>query len=101
MQNVNAIDELKLRASWGQLGNSSIGNYYAYQSLYSVVNYVFGNSVGSGFGMSSFSNLGLQWETTSVSNVGIDATLLGNRLNATVDLYNKVTDGILYRPDKA
>ena len=98
MQNANAIDELKLRASWGQLGNSAIGSYYAYQSLYSVVNYVFGNSVSSGFGMASFSNPELQWETTAVSNVGLDASLLNNRLNATVDLYNKVTDGILYQP---
>lgn len=98
MKDLNLFDNLKLRASWGKLGNSAISSYYAYQSLYAVRNYVFGNSVSSGFGMSSFSNSDLQWETTTVTNVGLDVAALNNRLSATVEWYNKVTDGILYQP---
>lgn len=98
MKDLNIFDNLKLRASWGKLGNSAINSYYAYQSLYSVNSYVFGNNVSSGFGMSSFSNPDLKWETTTVTNIGLDVTTLSNRLNATVEWYNKVTDGILYQP---
>lgn len=98
MKDLNIFDNLKLRASWGKLGNSAINSYYAYQSLYSVNSYVFGNNVSSGFGMSSFSNPDLKWETTAVTNIGLDVTTLSNRLNATVEWYNKVTDGILYQP---
>lgn len=98
MKDINIFDNLKLRASWGKLGNSAINSYYAYQSLYSVNSYVFGNNVSSGFGMSSFSNPDLKWETTAVTNIGLDVTTLNNRLNATVEWYNKVTDGILYQP---
>ena len=98
MKDLNIFDNLKLRASWGKLGNSAINSYYAYQSLYSVNSYVFGNNVSSGFGMSSFSIPDLKWETTTVTNIGLDVTTLSNRLNATVEWYNKVTDGILYQP---
>ena len=98
LKDLNIFDNLKLRASWGKLGNSAINSYYAYQSLYSVNSYVFGNNVSSGFGMSSFSNPDLKWETTTVTNIGLDVTTLSNRLNATVEWYNKVTDGILYQP---
>lgn len=98
MRELNYLDNLKLRASWGKLGNSAISNYYAYQSLYAVRSYVFGNNVSSGFGMSSFSNPDLQWETTAVTNIGLDATLLKNRLDVTMEWYNRVTDGILYQP---
>lgn len=98
MKDLNIFDNLKLRASWGKLGNSAISSYYAYQSLYAVRNYVFGDNVSSGFGMSSFSNSDLQWETTTVTNVGLDMSALNNRLNVTAEWYNKVTDGILYQP---
>lgn len=98
MKDLDLFDNLKLRASWGKLGNSAISSYYAYQSLYAVRNYVFGNSVSSGFGMSSFSNSDLQWETTTVTNIGLDIAALNNRLSATMEWYNKVTDGILYQP---
>lgn len=98
MKDFNCFDNLKLRASWGKLGNSAINSYYAYQSLYSVKNYVFGDNVSSGFGMSSFSNSDLQWETTTVTNIGLDVTTLKNRLNGTIEWYRKVTDGILYQP---
>lgn len=98
MKDFNYFDNLKLRASWGKLGNSAINSYYAYQSLYSVKSYVFGDNVSSGFGMSSFSNPDLQWETTAVTNIGLDVATLNNRLSATIEWYNKVTDGILYQP---
>ena len=90
------FDNLKLRASWGQLGNNSIGNY-EWQAVYAATQYVFGNKKVSGLGMSSFSNYDLEWETTSITDFGLDFSVLNSRLTGTIDYYNKVTDGILYK----
>lgn len=97
MEDVEWMDNLKLRASWGKLGNNSIGNY-DWQALYGVMRYVYGNTLTSGLGMTSFSNYDLKWETTTVTNIGLDFGVLKNRLTGTVEWYNKVTDGILYNP---
>ena len=92
------VDNLKLRLSWGRLGNNSIGNY-DWQSTYGTANYVFGtDEITNGIAITSIKNYALTWETTSVANVGVDFGFLKNRLTGTVDLYNKVTDGILYTP---
>lgn len=48
--------------------------------------------------MSSFSNYDLEWETTSITDFGLDFSVLNSRLTGTIDYYNKVTDGILYNP---
>lgn len=92
------VDNLKLRLSWGQLGNNSIGNY-DWQSTYGTANYVFGSDdITNGIAITSIKNYALTWETTSVANIGIDFGFFKNRLTGTIDLYNKLTDGILYTP---
>lgn len=98
MKDIKWIDNLKFRISWGQLGNNSIGNY-EWQAVYSTTpHYVFGKSEVPGIGISSFSNNDLEWETTTVSNIGLDFTVLKNRLNGSLEFYRKVTNGILYNP---
>ena len=98
MKKMNWLDNLKLRVSWGQLGNNSIGNY-EWQAVYATApHYAFGNKEVPGLGMGSFSNYNLEWETTTVTNLGIDFSMLKNRLSGTVEVYNKLTDGILYNP---
>ena len=91
------LDNLKIRLSWGKLGNSEIGNY-EYQSAYGTSNYVFGNSLVSGLAITAYANELLQWESTTTTNLGIDAALLNNRLTVGIDIYHKMTSGILYRP---
>ena len=93
----SGFDLLKLRASWGRLGNNSIGNY-DYQATYKAHNYSFNNVLVNGLAVSAFANNALRWETTTSTDVGIDMGVLDNRLTAEIDFYNKVTDGILYRP---
>ena len=98
MKKISFFDNLKLRASWGKLGNNSIGNY-EWQALYdSGLQYVLGGSKTSGIGLSSFSNYNLEWESTTITNVGLDFGLFRNRFTGTIDVYNKLTDGILYSP---
>ena len=93
----SGFDLLKLRASWGRLGNNSIGNY-DYQSTYKAHNYSFNNVLVNGLAVSSYANDALRWETTTSTDIGLDIGVLKNRLTAEFDLYQRVTDGILYRP---
>ena len=93
----SGIDELKLRASYGVLGNNSIGNY-SYQSTYSSgYSYPFGDKLGGGM-ISTLSNTLLEWETTATADVGLDFRTFGNRLTLEADFYDKYTSGILYKP---
>ena len=91
------FSNLKLRASWGKLGNNSIGNY-DWQSTYGANNYAFGNTLVNGLAQTALSNSLLKWETTTQTNIGLDVSILNNRLVAEIDVYDKLTDGILYRP---
>lgn len=96
------VDNLKLRVSWGKLGNNGIGNdklgEYDYQAVYGKVNYTFGNTQASGLAATKIANTLLRWESTSVANFGLDVAMLNNRLTAEIDAYHKLTDGILYVP---
>lgn len=91
------FDNLKIRTSWGQLGNNSISNY-AYQATYNTgMKYAFGNSIYNGIAQTALSNGYLRWENTTTSNIGIDIGVFKNRLTAEIEAYYKKTDGILYR----
>ena len=71
------IDNLKLRASWGKLGNNAIGNY-EWQAVYNSAKYAFGGSLNNGLAITSISNNLLEWESTAIAEVtnrGIEMTL--------------------------
>ncbi|MGY0041154.1 hypothetical protein [Pedobacter sp. NJ-S-72] len=105
MKHINEyVSNLKLRASWGKTGNNvmnadaSLGNY-DYKAVYGSTPYSFnGLPVTTGLIQSKFANRDLQWETTTVSNLGLDGTLFRGAVNFEIDLYNKFTEGILYVP---
>ncbi|MCC8170615.1 MAG: TonB-dependent receptor [Parabacteroides sp.] len=97
---VAPISSLKLRASWGQLGNQSIGSYYPTIAAVEKLNAVFGpaadnQTLYAGYGQKALGNKNLKWETTTVTNVGVDLTLFNNNLSVTADYFVKNTDGIL------
>lgn len=93
--NFKWIDNLKLRASWGRLGNQNIGNY-PYQNVLSLgQDYPFGGSISSGARLTTLSNAAIKWETTTVTDVGLDLSIFGNRLNMVVDYFDKKTTDIL------
>jgi len=96
-QSVGLFSDLKLRASWGQLGNQQIGSDFPYVSSISIGsnNYVFDNSVFTGATQNVLANPDIQWETTETTNFGIDAGLLDNRLNFTFEYYIRKTNDIL------
>jgi TonB-linked SusC/RagA family outer membrane protein len=104
MKGLTGIQELKLRGSWGKLGNdnplansSSASLNYPYQSTFSYNNsYPFGGTLNTAASQSMYSNSGLTWETTTMSDIGLDLAVLKNKLRFTFDYYDKKTDNILY-----
>lgn len=94
----SGFDNLKVRASWGQLGNNAIGNY-DYQSTYTFsITYPMGGGDALTPGMvSTLSNDALTWETTTSADLGLEIALLKNRFTFEADVYNRFTDGILYK----
>ena len=92
------IANLKLRASWGILGNQEIGNYPSQQAFNIEEFYVDadGNLV-TGAAITDLANNVLQWEETTTTNFGLDFTLWEGKLDMSVDYFEKVTDGILVR----
>lgn len=99
MKSLPFIQNLKLRASWGQLGNNVTAGNYDYMAVYGSVNYPFGGILGSGLRTGLIANPLLEWESTTMSNIGLDAGVLNNRLTAEVEVYQKNTTGILTTPD--
>lgn len=98
MSRFKQIDFLKLRASYGKVGNNNIGNY-TYLSGVNQTNYVFNNILASGSSLSGIGNSNLTWETTAGYDVGLDLSMFNNRLSFTYDYYKKKTDGLLYAID--
>jgi TonB-linked SusC/RagA family outer membrane protein len=103
LKKYNIFDNLKIRASWGQLGNDqtidSYGSliYYPYQTQYSSYSYPFGGILNSAAGLEIYPNNNLTWETTEMTDFGFDATVLSGKLDVTFDYYIKKTDDILLR----
>ena len=89
------LSQLKLRASYGSLGNNSTTTYYMYQSLYASANAVLNGTATGGFAQTVLSNPALTWERTAMVDVGFDYGFFDNRLHGTFDWYTKTTDGIL------
>src|SRR5690625_2156369 len=93
----NIIDELKMRLSYGVLGNQEIGNYSTQNTTSTGLNYLQGNEywIGSITGTSWVSPRDLTWEETKTSNIGMDISLLGNKWSFSADYYIKETNGVL------
>lgn len=95
----NIFDQIKIRASYGKLGNQEIGdNYYPTLSIVSDgMNYLQGNNIW--FGQMPFVNAvspaNLTWENTETYNIGLDISVLNGRLTITADAYIKNTNDVL------
>jgi TonB-linked SusC/RagA family outer membrane protein len=94
--NLTWINNLKLRASWGELGNQNIGNYPYQNKLNLGQNYSFGGSLISGARLTTLANPDVTWETTRITDVGLDMDIFNGKLGLVFDYFNKVTSGILY-----
>lgn len=96
------LDNLKLRGSWGSLGNQNVDNY-AYIAEYGSVDYVAWNMGGTrpmGISPSGLVSPSLTWETATTLDFGIDASFFSNRLDFSFDWYSRETKDILMSGDK-
>ena len=94
------LSTLKLRLSYGSLGNNAVGNYdalalYANKNDDGAFNYSLNNLVALGLAQARIANPNLTWESTYMTNVGIDFGLFNNRLTGTMDYFHKKTKDIL------
>jgi TonB-linked SusC/RagA family outer membrane protein len=85
-EDLDWLSELKLRASWGQLGNQEIPNF-AYLTLY--------RRDADRYLINRYGNPDLKWETTTQTNVGLDFGIMANRLFGSMDYFEKQTSDIL------
>lgn len=89
------VDDLKLRASWGRLGNQEVPLYSYYSSISITQPYWFGGRVNDGSAVLTQPNPDLSWETTTATDLGFDAGFLDGRLSVTGDVYHRRTEDIL------
>lgn len=101
--NDHNIQSLKLRASWGRNGNSTMydasGNriYYGWQALYGSVNNSFNGLASNGLAQTVYGNDNFHWETDEQYNLGLDAVVF-RKLEFSIDWFRKRAYGILFKP---
>ena len=96
MQNVGWINNLSVKASYGEQGNDMLTTYYAWQSLYDLS---YSNASQIGAMISSLENQEVSWEKSQNLNAGFDAILFNHRLQLNFEFYNRLTkDMLLNRP---
>ena len=97
MQNIKWLNKLKVRASWGKLGNDKIPYWDQFAMVQSNILAIFGTkndpNTGASYGVNG--NPNLKWEVTTQTDVGLEFGLFDSRLTAEFDYYNKQTDDIL------
>ncbi len=99
----NWLDNLKLRVSYGEVGNDGIDSSLWSQLWTSVTDtryqQVIDNSFQTTYGLASsqMANLNLKWETTITRNIGVDFSLFNSRLTGTIDVYKNTTKDLLMR----
>lgn len=96
IKKINFINSLKLRSSWGITGSQAI-NPYATMATYKsdLFNSFTNSSLSSGIALGNAANPNLKWETTTALDFGLDMSILNNRLNFSIDYYQKKTKDLL------
>lgn len=94
LQSVSWLSNLKLRLGWGKSSNQAVQPYSTLGGL-ATNNYNFGNSIVAGYFVNVLPNPNLKWETTKVSNFGLDFGLFRNRITGSIDVYDAETKDIL------
>ena len=98
MKSATFLNMLKLRLSYGSLGNQAISPYQSL-SLSSITQYVYGDGGPTSLGIfpSTMGNANLKWETTKTANAAIDFELFNGRIGGTMEVYNSNTSNLLVR----
>ncbi|MDB4924629.1 TonB-dependent receptor [Mucilaginibacter sp.] len=97
MDNFKFVNFLKVRASYGLTGNNNLSNYAPISQIGSgqAYNYTFNNVLQTGAVNSTLGNAQLAWERNKQLDIGLDISLLKDRISFTYDYYHKLTDGLI------
>ena len=95
MKDLDWMNNLKLRVSYGQTGNDNVSPYQTEGSISSVKYYSFGTTTNTAYTPNNLRNLDLGWERTSEINVGVDFGFLKDRISGSVDYYNRLTTDLI------
>lgn len=97
-ESLGFISNLKLKVSWGRLGNQNIGNY-PYQSVYELgQNYPFGDTYTQGAAVTTAVDPTVKWEETETIDGGLEAVFWNGLLSVNASYFNRRTYDILYKP---
>ncbi len=96
LKNVKFLNELKLRASYGETGNNNIGDYEQYATI-TYEKYPLNGTPISGYAPQRLPNPGLTWEKQQSVNVGFDASILNKRVGITIDRFRSTNTNLLLR----
>lgn len=94
LENSRIFSNLKLRASYGKVGNTAISAYQTKGALSSIT-YNYGDVTTTGVFLTNVPNPDLTWEYTSTFNIGLDFGILNNRITGTIEAYRQSTDNLL------
>ncbi|MCR8666626.1 TonB-dependent receptor [Aestuariibaculum sp. M13] len=92
MKDVSFVNNLKLRGSYGEVGNDQLGNYYISQPLYAI----YPNAGTPGLRWDTTGNANLQWETSESWDLALEFGLFNNRLSGAFEFYKKISSDLLY-----
>lgn len=99
LKDSKVIDFLKVRASAGIIGNDRIPAFGYVSLLTGEGQYVFNDQIFNGTAGGALSNPEIKWEEQFTTNVGVDMQFLSNKLNVTVDYFNRETQDLLIAPN--
>ena len=101
MQGQNTVNLLKLRASYGRIGNEALASFFPYLSTFSSSNPSIGVEFNEldqpGFILDQLGNEEIEWEKQANYNIGVDFALFSNRISGSVDWFNKSSVDLLFR----
>ncbi|KFF21157.1 SusC/RagA family TonB-linked outer membrane protein [Chryseobacterium sp. JM1] len=94
LKNSGLISELKLRGSYGEVGNDRTDSYYMYKSTYTLG---YNNAQEAGILFGFLADPTITWETNKQSDIGIDFGFLNNRISGSVEYYKRVTEDLIFQ----
>lgn len=98
LQGAGWLSDMKLKASWGVLGNQNIGNYPYQTVLTSGRDYPFGGTMATGAAYSVFMDQNIRWESTETLDFGLETVFFDGKLSADITYFDRHTRDILFRP---
>ncbi len=96
VKNLNVFSDLKLRVSFGQVGNSVVSPYQTSATL-AGTNYNFGQNAGIGLAPGNLPNQELGWERSQELNLGLNVGFFNNRVTAAIEVYDRTTKDLIMR----